>query len=313
MKCNMEKIVNEIIEKSKNCELITRKKIANIIEKILRCCGYDFRHDIFKQVVYGEIEYNTPFEEKIKNYYDSFNYLLANSCNPLTQSLLKKFFYLLDKENLDQYMFLRIASYSFFVNEENLVEEFVDFHIFIYKELYFLSEDERIIISWMFLNYFLVKHNIPCIRLLKTDFDKYVLARNFYLQGNKENLINLITNIILKEKFQTLDFYNYLRPISKDEIVSLIKEDEDKLKNKYRILKIYLYGSFAKGLARIDSDIDLMVMFSEEVSYEEKLKIIEEVSIYYENKMHRYIDISEISTYLTDDYLKEHTRVIKIY
>lgn len=35
--------------------------------------------------------------------------------------------------------------------------------------------------------------------------------------------------------------------------------------------------------------------------------------MYYENKFHRYIDVSEISTYLTDDFLKEHVRIIEIY
>jgi len=56
-----------------------------------------------------------------------------------------------------------------------------------------------------------------------------------------------------------------------------------------------------------------MALFSKEASYEEKIQHIKEINMYYENKFHRYIDVSEISTYLTDDFLKEHVRIIEIY
>lgn len=44
--------------------LVVRKHVSSFIEKILRCQGFDFRHDIFKRVVYGEMPYITPDEEK---------------------------------------------------------------------------------------------------------------------------------------------------------------------------------------------------------------------------------------------------------
>ncbi len=47
-------------EQYKNKELVVRKQMAGFLEKLFRHAGYDFRHDLFKNVVYGEKEHNTP-------------------------------------------------------------------------------------------------------------------------------------------------------------------------------------------------------------------------------------------------------------
>ena len=69
--------------------LVVRKHVSSFIEKILRCQGFDFRHDIFKGVVYGEKPYITSEEEKWKSYYDSFMYLMLNRHSPFTAGLVK--------------------------------------------------------------------------------------------------------------------------------------------------------------------------------------------------------------------------------
>lgn len=49
---------------TQNRELIVRKRKAQFIEKALQFCGYDFRHDDYKHVVYAESGYKTQSEEK---------------------------------------------------------------------------------------------------------------------------------------------------------------------------------------------------------------------------------------------------------
>ena len=272
--------MEEVLKATTGYQLIVRKRISSIVEKLLRCCGNDFRHDIYKQIVYGEIPYNTPFEEKIKNYYDAFQYLLSNRMNPLTKELLEKFFFLFNQKNIDQYVALRITSLLFYLNGNDLVDKLLAFHVGIYQELEGIDEDERFIISWMFLNYYLVRNGIPCIQLLRIDYKDYISARNEYLVGNKQQLKSIIIKIIQKTKFQTIEFEESLRIISTDEIIAEIKKDEEMLQKKYKIKKLFLFGSFAKGLSRIDSDIDLMALFSKEASYEEKIQHIKEINMY---------------------------------
>lgn len=67
---------------TQNRELIVRKRKAQFIEKALQFCGYDFRHDDYKHVVYAESGYKTQSEEKAKNLYDAYSFLLSNAQNP---------------------------------------------------------------------------------------------------------------------------------------------------------------------------------------------------------------------------------------
>ena len=51
--------MEEVLKATTGYQLIVRKRISSIVEKLLRCCGNDFRHDIYKQIVY---DYSRFFE-----------------------------------------------------------------------------------------------------------------------------------------------------------------------------------------------------------------------------------------------------------
>ena len=87
--------MNEFYNLVEGKELIVRKNVVSFLEKLLRYLGYDFRHDIFKKIIYNEAGIVTPFEEKFKSYYDAYIYLLSNSKNPITKHLLMRFFYII--------------------------------------------------------------------------------------------------------------------------------------------------------------------------------------------------------------------------
>ena len=86
--------MNEISDLTSGKELIVRKKLSGFIEKTLRECGYDFRHEVFKGLICSEIGSMTPLEDKIKSYYDVTYYLFSNHKSPLTKTMLNKFFYI---------------------------------------------------------------------------------------------------------------------------------------------------------------------------------------------------------------------------
>ena len=56
-----------------------------------------------------------------------------------------------------------------------------------------------------------------------------------------------------------------------EEINSKVKEFINKVRNKYKISRVYLYGSFAKGISNKWSDIDLAIIspdFSDDNFYD---------------------------------------------
>ena len=50
--------------------------------------------------------------------------------------------------------------------------------------------------------------------------------------------------------------------ITKDEILQVLKDNKNLFKTKYGVEKIGLFGSYAKDIAKNDSDIDIYVKFS---------------------------------------------------
>jgi predicted nucleotidyltransferase len=56
--------------------------------------------------------------------------------------------------------------------------------------------------------------------------------------------------------------------LDKDEILSRLSQHQEELKQKFPINSIALYGSYVRGEQSIDSDIDLLIDFSEPVGME---------------------------------------------
>ena len=116
-------------EKTKNKELIVRKKVVNSIEKLIKHFGYDFRHDLYKEIVYMQKEIKTPLEERVKSYFDGYVYLLSNHKSPLKMSILTKFFYIVKQEELFKGKLMRISSKSIEVVEGFTIDKIVEFAV----------------------------------------------------------------------------------------------------------------------------------------------------------------------------------------
>jgi len=73
---------------------------------------------------------------------------------------------------------------------------------------------------------------------------------------------------------------------------------------KYKVSKVALFGSFARGDAGPDSDIDLLITFSDRVGFLTLVKLERELS----EVLHRIVDLlteQSISPYLRNQILSE--------
>lgn len=298
---------------TQNKELIVRKRMSAFLEKALRYCGYDFRHDDYKQIIYGESGCKTDFEMMMKNMYDAYHYLLFNAQSPLSTYILKRFFYILDGKEMDETLFIRMASKFFHMYDLPPVERAVEFHMYVYTEFCGEKEARRLIVPLMFFNYALIKAGIPTLRFVFATLKEYEKCRAEYFEGNKAPIYQLILEQIRDAKFQDKGFYEKLKPLTAKEICDRILQDKDTLQKRYGIESIALFGSFSKGLQRIDSDIDLLIVYSGSLSYEEKARNNDELASYCMTIFNRYADITEISEYVNDWIVKEITNYKKIF
>ena len=302
--------MEEIKRLVKGKELIVRKRVVSFLEKIFKYLGYEFRHDNYKSVAYGEMCFLTPLEERSKNYIDAFNYLLSNKNNALTSKILSKFIYIIKQEEIDEDILKRISSYYFYLDNSDELDKALKLNLFVYKELDFMNHEERLVISLMMFNYCLVKSGIPCIHIVMKDLKEYERLRD---ENNYKELYSFLYEVIKGNKFQDVSYYENLRPLSLAKLKRKILKDKDKLMKKYNVKSIYIFGSFCKGLERIDSDIDMALRLSLDLEEQEKEQTLKELKEYFYKKFKRFVDIHELMDIVHEDFIEAAANIIKIY
>lgn len=297
--------MEEIYKLTQNKRIIVRKKISNFLEKVFRYCGYDFDHDVFKKVIYSEDAYKTPVEAKIKNYYDAYVYLLNNDKNAISKSLWKRFYYIVKEEELDSFLAIKLSTKYFHLAHLSPLEQAIEYHMFVYQELKCLEEEERIILSLIMFNFILVKNQIPCVQLLKNDFLKYEEARIEFLKGNKASMLKFCIELLKNNAYMKKSYYKNLKPVSLSDILHFVEMRKEELKKRYQVKGLWIHGSMAKGIERIDSDLDFFIQMPLDLLDAEKQALIQELKQLFFDEFKRMIDVQEIVEYLDDDIIKE--------
>lgn len=305
--------MKEIRSKTKNKELVVRKRVVAIIEKTLRVFGFDFSHDRYKEVIYEKDFPKSEVEEKLKRYYDGFMFLLNNRKTQVSSEFISRFYYLIKCEVLDKEKSMFIASKYFYLNYLDEYLKALEFHLYVYQVLDNLEEYERTLISIMIFNYCLVRYEIPCIHMVRKDIARYIKYRDLYLIGKIDKLKVFMKKVILNAKFQDKDYTKKLKYITPYDIKKIILEEKERLKEEYGAISIMIFGSFLKGDYRIDSDIDLLVLMEEGIPLKKRREKIEGLSLYLEERFNRYVDIHEVFRYLTDNFIKETNEIKIIY
>lgn len=301
------------LSKFKNKEILVRKILAGFIEKLFNYLGYNLKHDRVKKVLYGEDSFNSNTEERIKRAYDGLIYLLTNSKNPLTNKILNTFFYIFFNKEIDSNVALRIVTKFFEYIDKPVIESSVDFHIDVFNEIDCANEEDRLIISLIMFNYFLVKNDIPATQFLSSDLKSYSELKEEYMKGDKLPLYQFFLELVNNEKVQDKTYYQNLKVLTLKDIYKVLKDDEEFIKKNYSIKHLSVFGSFAKQINRIDSDIDLLISFSLDLTSNEKRELVGQIKSRYFNKFNRFIDISEISEYLDDEFVRKIPYVKKIF
>ena len=107
----------------------------------------------------------------------------------------------------------------------------------------------------------------------------------------------LLIEMIQEEKKNMLPddeaYFDNLRELTKDEIINHLVANKQEIEKKYKINGLYLFGSFSKNKQRIDSDIDLVGVFSTYLTYKEKKQCVEEFKEYIKETFARRCDFAE--------------------
>jgi predicted nucleotidyltransferase len=81
----------------------------------------------------------------------------------------------------------------------------------------------------------------------------------------------------------------------KEDIIKSLRNYFDKNANLYGLEMVFLYGSWARGFPRNDSDIDIAIVFSEEPSSDdESFKCITDISLSLSVELNQEVNVIQI-------------------
>lgn len=271
-----------------NFEILVRKQNVKFIYNLFKKLNIPIEHEHFKQIVYDEIMCKSTLDKYMKNVYSAYTYLLLSMKTMFDSTLISKYYYIMFKKEIDDELALKVVT-AFYkpYNNDNIERSISFLHqlLYLFREL---KEEEKYIISLSLFNYSLIYHGYK--ELTDIDLKEYT----------KEELILKLE----KENRQEKSYYKELTDLSKKEIIQVLKKDEEYLR-KNNIETLILFGSFTREEQRIDSDIDLLVTFSDGISYIDKCNIIQRMKEEYKSKFKRYVDITELTNLVLDNYVKE--------
>jgi predicted nucleotidyltransferase len=82
---------------------------------------------------------------------------------------------------------------------------------------------------------------------------------------------------------------------NREEIIKRLKDYFDRNAGRYKLEMVFLYGSWAKGFPRYDSDVDIALIFSDEtISDDESLRKITDISLSLSEELGREVNAIRI-------------------
>ncbi len=262
--------------------MIFSKFIINIIYLIMLFQDNKIVKERVYEIYYDKIKSLSYLESKIKNISNSYNYILNNINQPISEDLLNQSYYLMTCELLERNIvdeILRIYYKNVDCNPHSLAALL---HLYITNNI----AKNNIEFAFLISNYVMLKKN-------RWFLMPYEYCHKDYKEAIKSNdlssLIRIFYDIELvkKEKKPCL--------LSRDDVIQKIKGIKEELVNNYYIEKLYLFGSFAKGNNTEKSDLDFVVIFNESLINKEKNDMIKIMKNYLSNEFDCDVDLLDFS------------------
>ncbi|MBP5551259.1 MAG: nucleotidyltransferase domain-containing protein [Bacilli bacterium] len=245
----------------KNKILYTRKSMFSFVKLyLIRKYKIDFNVRKLKEITYGEKIPSSNYEKEAAAIFDMYSNLLKSK---------------------DISMFCKKAKISNVELEYNSVSTSI---INIWRE----HIDD--VYVFMLMNFLLLCNGLPIINPYKQRYSEFIDSLN---NKDVESLNNLI--LIILDDTETLDanYYDNCLQIDRDVLIEFIINNKTNICEVGKINHIYLFGSYASGLTRYDSDIDLLVFSKDDLTFEEKISGINYIKELIRDRFKRIVDIHE--------------------
>ena len=286
------------------------KEIPSFITKISNHIGYQVQIFQVKDMYNGDYECFSSEEDRVKSYLDCYIFLLNNVPNVICKSIVEKAIFIMSQKRVNKSKLEEVISEFISIKEERNIKKIINISFNLSSLI--RNNKDKYIFRLMIMNYLLLHYHYKAIKYYRGDFqilDQYLKE---YSNGNKENLENYIINKEVESKELSEDYYKNLKEVTLEEIVEFIKINKEEFIKKYRIDSLAIFGSFAKGKERLDSDIDIMIRFEDFVPLLKRNQYIKEIEDKLFNKFNRFSDIHVENEIMSEQEIKIFKDNIKV-
>ncbi|MDY2575331.1 MAG: nucleotidyltransferase domain-containing protein [Bacilli bacterium] len=287
------------------------KEIPSFITTISNHLGYQIQILQVKDMFSLNYDIYSKEEEKIKDYLDTYFFLLNNSCNAVNERIIKKSLFLLTNKRVNKEKVEKILTNFYSIEEEINISKIIKLS-FETSNLV-KNKKDKYIYFLMLINYLLLHYNFKAIKYFSDDFSTLDEVINKYKENEKELLETYITLKEAMSKNLDEDYYKNLRKVSLKDITSYLYENKEILQKKYQVESLAIFGSFVKGKERLDSDIDLIVRFERFIPLLKRNRYKEEIQEMIYQKFNRFSDIHIESELINENNIKTFKDNLKIF
>ena len=287
------------------------KEIPSFITTISNHLGYQIQILQVKDMFSLNYEVYSQEEEKIKDYLDTYFFLLNNSCNAINERIINKSLFLLTNKRINKEKVEKILTNFYSIEEEINISKIIKLS-FETSNLV-KNKKDKYIYFLMLINYLLLHYNFKAIKYFSDDFSTLDEVINKYKENEKELLETYITLKEAMSKNLDEDYYKNLRKVSLKDITSYLYENKEILQKKYQVESLAIFGSFVKDKERLDSDIDLIVRFERFIPLLKRNRYKEEIQEMIYQKFNRFSDIHIESELINENNIKTFKDNLKIF
>lgn len=256
--------------------------MINFIQLIMIYKDKKIVKEYIKNFYYDKAKVLSNLDIQIKSLSNCSNYLFNNINQPFSNELISQSYFLLTNELLDKVVVDKLLE-LYYKNIDCAPHSLAALlHLFIVNEVNNCNVEFAFLIS----NYIMLKKNRWFLIPYEYCFDDYKQAIN---SNNLSDLIRLFYDIEIIKKEKKPCLY------TRDEVVNRIKSLKEELIKNYNVNKLYLFGSFAKGINTDKSDLDLVVILNESLLNIEKNKQIKLLNEYLSKVFDCDVDLLDFS------------------
>jgi uncharacterized protein len=288
--------------------IINEKLFYRFVEFTSKLQKLDLPHEIYKQICLDNYTPQTKHEKLVKRNADAFRYLINCTSCDVDENLILTSYFILTGRKLSTKNVNYILSKYYHRLDDFPHQKASSLHL----DIIDMKVDKKVEYAFLLANYVLIKRGYYPIIVYPNDRELYKDA----VKQRKHNPNQFYLFLVQAEHFIRKS-HNHKRLLTEEiknlnEIITILKNESEVLKQRFYVKELYLYGSHVKQSNISTSDIDILVVLDKSVINYEKYEIIKKIKERLYGIMGCRVDVMEFDHALTALEIHEMTHSITI-